>query len=590
MKRKNKKKDNKETKKEFIIQDTEKTTNLKFTILAIVAIILFSAVLTPVSFQNDTFYTIKIGEHILETRSIDLQDSFSWHEGLPYFYPHWLYDVIIYLIYSAFGFTGIFVSTVILSCVLGIVIYITNVEISKNRLFSFLVTLGIMYLMKPFITARAQLLTFILFELEVLFIERFLKTKKPMYAIGLFLIALIIANVHSAVWPFFFVLALPYIAEYILNLDYIKFKYIIENNIYKKSLKYYEIRSKKCSKENKNEKYINNISKIKERINDLPDKTEKLRERQEKRRKKPYRLKMVKEDACKWLIIIMLICIVTGFLTPIKDMPFSYTYKIMQGNSTKSISEHLPLTLINYKPLMIILIAFIALLVLTDTKIRLKDLFMVAGLGLLMFMTKRQMSMFYIFAGAVFTTLISDLFEKYDKGGALEFERVINSLLGTIATMLLIILFMFLQIEPKMDDEFVNKKSYPVQAAAYIKDNLDLDSIKLFNEYNYGSYLLFEDIPVFIDSRCDLYTPQFNQTEDYPDGRDIFSDYIKSSNISVYYGDVFDKYEITHVILAKGSRLNTLISKDHDKYREIYSDKDFCIYEIAKEQEITNLE
>lgn len=34
--------------------------------------------------------------------------------------------------------------------------------------------------------------------------------------------------------------------------------------------------------------------------------------------------------------------------------------------------------------------------------------------------------------------------------------------------------------------------------------------MKLFNEYNYGSYLLYKGVPVFIDSRADLYAPEFN--------------------------------------------------------------------------------
>ena len=112
------------------------------------------------------------------------------------------------------------------------------------------------------------------------------------------------------------------------------------------------------------------------------------------------------------------------------------------------------------------------------------------------------------------------------------------SSLGTIATLLLIILIAVVEIKPKLDDEFINPSSYPVEAAEYIKQNLDLNSIRLFNEYNYGSYLLFQDIPVFIDSRADLYAPEFNgeKGEDGKyEGQDIFSDYINTSNISKYY-------------------------------------------------------
>lgn len=73
-----------------------------FNVVAIVCILIFSASLAPITLQNDTFYTIKIGEHILE-KGIDMEkDPFSFH-NIPYTYPHWLYDVAIYLIYNIGG-------------------------------------------------------------------------------------------------------------------------------------------------------------------------------------------------------------------------------------------------------------------------------------------------------------------------------------------------------------------------------------------------------------------------------------------------------------------------------------------------------
>lgn len=76
-------------------------TKIRFNIMAIILIAIFCFAVTPVTFQNDTFYTIKIGEHIIQN-GIDMQDSFSYH-NLEYTYPHWLYDVGIYLIYSIGG-------------------------------------------------------------------------------------------------------------------------------------------------------------------------------------------------------------------------------------------------------------------------------------------------------------------------------------------------------------------------------------------------------------------------------------------------------------------------------------------------------
>lgn len=160
----------------------DKKTKMKFNVLAIICIMLFAFSLTPKTLQNDTFYTISVGEHIVQNKGIDGQDVFAWTD-LKYTYPHWLYDVGIYLIYDAGGMTGVYISTVILSCILGLALYVTNTKINKSNLFSFILTLGVMFLMKDFIAARAQLITFILFVLEILCIEGFLENKKIRYAL-----------------------------------------------------------------------------------------------------------------------------------------------------------------------------------------------------------------------------------------------------------------------------------------------------------------------------------------------------------------------------------------------------------------------
>ena len=129
---------------------------------------------------------------------------------------------------------GIYLSTVILACLLGVTVYVTNKKIVKNELVSFLLTMGVMYIITGFIAARAQLVTFILFALTVYFIEQFLETKKKRYAIGLIVIPTVIANVHLAVWPFYFIIFLPYIAEYLIAL-------LLDSHIiYKVQKRYYE--------------------------------------------------------------------------------------------------------------------------------------------------------------------------------------------------------------------------------------------------------------------------------------------------------------------------------------------------------------
>ena len=59
----------------------QKSRNLIFDIMVAIVIVLFSVAISPKSLQNDTFYTIKIGEYIAQNGISNLtQDEFSWHE------------------------------------------------------------------------------------------------------------------------------------------------------------------------------------------------------------------------------------------------------------------------------------------------------------------------------------------------------------------------------------------------------------------------------------------------------------------------------------------------------------------------------
>ena len=555
----------------------DKKTKIKFNILVIFAIIIFCFAITPKTLQNDTYYTIKIGEHIMQN-GIDMKDPFSWHENLPYTYPHWAYDVAIYQIFNLGenigigGFTAIYISTVTLAMILGVLIYFVTNKICKNQLISFFITLGVMYMLKSFIAARAQLVTYILFVLQILFIEQFLATKKKRYAIGLIIIPVVIANVHLAVWPFYFVLFLPYVVEYIIAV-------IADSDfIYKFSIKFNKRKAKKLSLKNGKEEKVKAVT---EKIDKLQEKLENAQRTRDKRRANPYRLILKKEDAGKWLIVIMIICTFTGLLTPLGDTPYTYLIKTMQGNTMDSISEHLPLTLINAKDILVVFILFLAVLIFTDTKMKTRDFFMLAGLTLLSFMSRRQVSMFVLICGFIFAKMLVELVNKYDIEGSDKLIKGMTTFLGKTLTILLVVLVSFCLYRPKINAPIVSKSSYPIEASDYILNNLDVKEIKLFNEYNYGSYLLYRGIPVFIDSRADLYAPEFNGTKGEDGkyhGRDIFSDYVNITSISTYYDDKFNEYGITHVLIKKGSKLNMLI-KRNDNYKELYSDNNFVLYE-----------
>ena len=540
-------------------------TSTKFTIMAIVLIAIFSVALAPVTLQNDTFYTIKIGEHIINN-GIDMQDPFSWHQNLAYTYPHWLYDVITYLIYNAFGMMGIYITTCILSATLGITVYLVNKKLAKNQLFSFLITIGVMYMMKGYIAARAQLVTFTLFMLTILFIEQFLETKKKRYAIGLIIIPILLANLHLAVFPFYFVLYLPYIAEYFIAS-------FAETIIYQKTTqRQIKFKIKRLSKKPGNEQKINELQ---EELKAIEEKVDKIKIKRSKELQNPYKIQLEKRNTVKWLILIMVICLFTGLLTPLGTTPYTYLVKTMEGNTTQNINEHLPMTLASDTEVLCTLIIFLSLLIFTKVKIRLSDLFMLGGLCYLMLASRRQVTMFVLICSVILNRLIMQATKIYIKEDIEVAMKKITSVIGILITSILVLGLSYYVAKDKVDDKFIDESSYPVQACDYILENIDLGKARFYNEYNYGSYILYRGIQVFIDSRADLYAPEISGKKD-----DIFMDFIDTSNIGKFYEDTFEKYDITHVICYKNSKMNMIITKTKDKnYKELYSDKYFVVYE-----------
>ena len=549
------------------IENKKEKVNSKliFGILAVILIAIFCIAMTPVSLQNDTFYTIKIGEQITKT-GIDMQDHFSWHEDLAYTYPHWLYDLITYYVYAAFDMTGIYVMTCILSAILGISLYIVNTKIAKNQLISFILTAVVIYIIRGYIAARAQLVTFILFVWIIYFIEMFLKNRKIRYAVGLVVISTLIANLHVAVWPFIFVLFLPYIAEYLIA-------FIAEIAIYRKiNIALIKADIKLMGK---SEKYAARVQKQKDKLQKILAKNEKIKVKREEDLKNPYKIRLQKNPNVKWLILVMIICAFTGLLTPLGDTPYTYLYKTMQGNTTENINEHLPMTIVDETEALSAIVLILAILTFTKTKIKLSNLFMIAGLCYLMLGSRRQVTMFCIIGVLVVNKTICGLLELYTKNGLEKAFKIVTTKVGYVLMILIMLRLSYHFYEPKEDDEYIDESDYPVQACDFILENIDLENARFYNEYNYGSYLIFRGIPVFIDSRADLYAPEFSGKDE-----DIFMDFINTSGIGTFYEDTFKKYDITHVITYKNSKMNMIIQKTNDpNYKQLYQDNYFTVYE-----------
>ncbi len=539
----------------------EKKTKLKFSIIMVIAIILLAIATIPKTLQEDTFYMVKVGEYICQNgiEVIDNQvEPFTWHEGMIYTYPHWLLDVIFYLIYNAFDMMGIYAFTVIIGIIIYVLIYYTNVKITKNYIISAIITIISIYLLKGFITARAQIITFICLLLEIVWIERFLETKKKRYGIGLVVLPIVLANCHAALFPMYFVIFLPYIAEYLIS-------YGNKEEIYQKRIKRKNKKRLKWQEKGKQKR----VEKIEKSLKQLEEKVKVI---EDKRQTKQNKIEIQRNRTVRWLIIIFIVCIFTGMITPLKDIPYTYMIKSLMGNTMDFILEHQSVVLIQSIALLVIFFVIQALLFSNKVKIRLQDIFMLVGMSILALISYKQFPIFWISVMCIMNKLVemvvSDTIKEKVKKGL----NKVLTIKGMLYTILVLMVLFLVQYKEIAGQNYIDSDEYPVLATEWLKTNVKIDKMKLFNDFNYGSYLLFKNIPVFIDGRADVYDPKFNGKQE-----DVFTDYMTTTSLQVWYADIFQKYGITHIMIKDNSNLNLFLQRNIS-YKKIYDDGTFSIY------------
>ena len=120
---------------------------------------------------------------------------------------------------------------------------------------------------------------------------------------------------------------------------------------------------------------------------------------------------------------------------------------------------------------------------------------------------------------------------------------------------------------------FINVHNMFSKNYSFKLDSKDVDYIKsvkpkrLFNAYNYGGDLVYNDIKVFIDGRADLYSSS-----------DVFKDFI-----GIYYfeGDYYSlmcKYSFDYYLVEKNSSLDYYL-RYNDQFKLIYMNGDVKMYE-----------
>lgn len=492
--------------------------NKKLYVIFLIFIVILSIGIVEKSMQNDTFFTIAIARDMIDRGGLDGLDHLTQHEGLNFTHSGWIFDLIIYGAYSALGFFGIYLVTIIVSIIIFIVLFNVFLKEENNIVLSFIFTIVSIFISRGVLAARGQIFSFLIFVLELYAIVNLTRTGKKRYIISLLVLPIILANTHDTVWPFYFVLFLPYIAEAF-------------------------------------------FSKIEILLN----------------KEESYKVEVKEVKYWKTLLIIMVISAFTGLITPVFGTAYINLFTVMAGVSKNFISELQQVDLLSTLPLLTIVVFTIGVVGFTKTKIRLKDLLFVFGFVILSLMAIRNCFFLYLLGIVSVCNIFTKFLKTYGKEMYLEYitDIIVNNKIYLFLISILIILISVTSFVGQIEEEYVNDFYYPVEAVEWMKKNINFDEMTIYNGFNYGSYLELNGIKVFMDSRSGMYCEEFTE------GSTIMTDYLNVESGTEHYEKTFKNYGITHALIYNETIINQYISEDLN-YECIYQDDIFALYERVK--------
>ena len=419
--------------------------NKKLYIACMCFIILIVSTLITRTMQNDTYFTIATGNQIIEN-GYDNLDHLSWHEDLNFYKLRWIFDIVIATIYNNFSFEGIYIFVLIIASITGITLFNILLKQKTKIIVAFVITLFAMICTIDIwgFAARAQIISYLLLLLEVFVIEKLIENKKSIYYICLFGISVLIMNFHASVWMMSIILILPYLAEAIFN----------------------KLKSKKES------------SKI-----------------------------IVRDISIKSILIAITAIVIGSLISPIGIYAYTYMFKVVGGVSSKFIGELQITNIVENAGILIVLTIFIIMVLGTKTKIRLSDLIMFSGLTIMAIMAIRNIEYLYIIGSIVIARIITEFLNKYDNENLMDKAATMlqkNNIF--IVVILIVMINSIASYIGGLKQPYIDETNYPVGAVDYIKKHIDYEKLKVFNHFNFGSYMEFCGIPAFVDSRSEIYT------------------------------------------------------------------------------------
>ena len=471
---------------------------------------------------NDFWWHIKVGEWIVENKTVPTTDIFSWYGqslDIPWTAHEWLSDVIYYVIYSATGEIGIFTLSIFAAISMIYLLWRAAKQyISRNVALSILFFLGAAISANNFYYARPHLISFFLLYALVWCLYRFHDDEESKSIYFIPLIACVWSNVHGGSSNMTYIVCAIFTIVGTVGLDI--------------GCIHADRMSKKAS------------------------------------------IKMVVTTIASALAIL---------INPIGLKVLVYPYKSFADTvMISSISEwqspdaksmtHL---LLYFVPIVLMLIGFFA----EKKKIRMIDLAMMGFFTFLFLRSVRFIALWYIVAPFCAFRYMPELkMPTVPK----KTERML--VVCVSAAVITFVICGSMNVRETIQNDKLIKKVVSQDVIDVVKQD---SPERLFNDYNLGETLIYNDIETFFDARADLFiydnimadgVSLQNLTQKDPEATDISFD--PEALIKEYDFDAF-------IILRNRALYSYLITRP-DRYELVYENETAAYFRVIEKEVISN--
>lgn len=218
-------------------------------------------------------------------------------------------------------------------------------------------------------------------------------------------------------------------------------------------------------------------------------------------------------------------------------------------NQTSYIAEWQPLSMSNGLVFLIVMLIMLFVFLVTEQKIDFTDICVLGALTVMTFVHVRFGTWLYI-AGYFY------IFKYIKKITFKDTEK--------LTFLLLLVVTIFTVSVNGFTIKYTIKQVLSDKAIQTVKN---LKCERLYNDYNFGSELIYNDVSVFFDPRTDLYTGTSLQ--------DTF-DTLQSAPFK--YKEYIDRYNFDGFITKANNNLDYYLSTHTDKYVCVYQDEICVVY------------